>query len=150
MDLLIQRKTSKEIARELRISPHTVDQRIALAKEKLGAKTRNEAAVVYQRLSGICQQSIYEAPHIAPDDASAHSGSQVDDPMDGNPNEPLSNEIDRGDEEISDYRVGPELLHGPNGTFWRVALVVAFAFAILLLGLIGIAVFSALSDLMSF
>src|SRR6478752_3465006 len=42
LDLLIEHKTSKEIARELGISPHTVDQRIQFAKEKLGASSRSE------------------------------------------------------------------------------------------------------------
>ncbi len=50
LDLLIEHKTSKEIARQLGISPHTVDQRIQFAKEKLGAASRNEAAAAYRNL----------------------------------------------------------------------------------------------------
>ena len=50
LDLLIDHKTSKEIARELRISPHTVDQRIQFAKDKLGARSRSDVAVIYRRL----------------------------------------------------------------------------------------------------
>jgi len=50
LDLLIEHKTSKEISRELGISPHTVDQRIMLARAKLGVVTRIEVAQAYRRL----------------------------------------------------------------------------------------------------
>ncbi len=64
LDLLIEHKTSKEIARHLRISPHTVDQRIQFAKEKLGASSRNEAAAVYRRLVELCGQLTHEESRI--------------------------------------------------------------------------------------
>lgn len=44
LKLVLQHATSKEIARQLGISPHTVDQRIKGAMAKLGARTRVEAA----------------------------------------------------------------------------------------------------------
>ncbi len=69
--LVDQHHNSKEIAVRLGISPHTVDQRIRLALEKLGVDRRGEAARLvaaalplhdpaYQRL-------IHQSPHI--DDA---------------------------------------------------------------------------------
>jgi hypothetical protein len=60
LDLLIEHKTSKEIARELGISPHTVDQRIQFAKEKLGANSRSEVAQLYRQLVEICGQLTYQ------------------------------------------------------------------------------------------
>jgi DNA-binding CsgD family transcriptional regulator len=75
--LVDQHHSSKEIAVRLGISPHTVDQRIRGALEKLGVDRRGEAARLvaaavstddetYQRL-------IHQSPHI---DASAASGHQ--------------------------------------------------------------------------
>jgi DNA-binding CsgD family transcriptional regulator len=66
--LVDQHHNSKEIAARLGISPHTVDQRIRGALEKLGVERRGEAArlvaaalgshdVAYQRL-------IHQSPHI--------------------------------------------------------------------------------------
>src|SRR3546814_1307756 len=46
LDLLIERKTSKEIARILGISKPTVDQRITAARIILGAANRDEAALI--------------------------------------------------------------------------------------------------------
>jgi DNA-binding CsgD family transcriptional regulator len=47
LDLVVLRKTSKEIARQLGISKPTVDQRIASARQILGARDRDEAAIMY-------------------------------------------------------------------------------------------------------
>lgn len=43
--LVLMHKTSKEIAQQLGISPHTVDQRIRYAIRTLGVRTRGEAAL---------------------------------------------------------------------------------------------------------
>ena len=50
LDLLIEYTTSKEIAKRLAISPHTVDQRIEFAKRKLGARSRQDLAVQYRQM----------------------------------------------------------------------------------------------------
>ena len=42
--LVIQRRSSKEIARDLGISPHTVDQRMRSALKTLGVDRRTDAA----------------------------------------------------------------------------------------------------------
>lgn len=44
--LVLAHKTSKEIARELQISSHTVDQRIRFANRVLGVRTRMQAAII--------------------------------------------------------------------------------------------------------
>ena len=49
LDLLIEHKTSKEIARLLGISKHTVDQRLNLARDTLGAQDRNGTAFLYRQ-----------------------------------------------------------------------------------------------------
>jgi hypothetical protein len=59
--------SSKEIARELKISPHTVDQRIRLALQHLGVTTRIEAAkllAAHENIAGY-QPATYQAPYLA-------------------------------------------------------------------------------------
>jgi DNA-binding CsgD family transcriptional regulator len=65
--------TTKEIARRLNISPHTVDQRIDAARRKLGASTRAEAARVYASQFQIPQKTIYEPIPLTRDDRDAAS-----------------------------------------------------------------------------
>src|SRR6187399_2210258 len=74
LDLLIEHKTSKEIARQLGISPHTVDQRIQFAKEKLGAGSRNEAAAAYRQLVVLSGRVTYEDSRIAASAGVADNG----------------------------------------------------------------------------
>ena len=80
--LLVDRHhSSKEIAAQLGISPHTVDQRIRGALEKLGVERRGEAARIvaaavtsddpaYQRL-------IHQSPHIDPHVVAGHQQGTV-------------------------------------------------------------------------
>ena len=66
--LVQERLTSKDIARELAISPHTVDQRLRQAIEILGVSSRVEAARVFAAQENDAYQSlIYQAPYIADD-----------------------------------------------------------------------------------
>jgi DNA-binding CsgD family transcriptional regulator len=73
LDLLIQHKTSKEISRHLGISPHTVDQRIMLARAKLQVASRSEVAQAYRRLlderpaDGVTQSAPFPVPTSDPD-----------------------------------------------------------------------------------
>ena len=67
--LLVDRHhSSKEIAARLGISPHTVDQRIRGALEKLGVERRGEAArLVAAAVSAddaLYQRLIHQSPHI--------------------------------------------------------------------------------------
>lgn len=53
--LVSKLQSSKQIARTLEISPHTVDQRMRVACRKVGARNRNEAALMlaeYEALNG--------------------------------------------------------------------------------------------------
>lgn len=50
LDLLLERQTSKQIARRLQISKQAVDLRITTARHILGAANRDEAALIYARL----------------------------------------------------------------------------------------------------
>ncbi len=68
LDLVLERKTSKQIARELGISKYTVDQRITAARLALGARDRADTANRYARIRMICDRIAcdpVEVPGIA-------------------------------------------------------------------------------------
>ena len=62
--LVDQHLSSKEIAAELNISPHTVDQRIRLALQALGVERRTQAARIVARHQEPYQRLIHQSPHI--------------------------------------------------------------------------------------
>lgn len=64
LDLLLERRTSKQMARMLGISKPTVDQRIAAARIILGAQDRDEAARIYARLKAIYDRDIYDPVQV--------------------------------------------------------------------------------------
>jgi hypothetical protein len=141
LDLLIQHKTSKEIARELGISPHTVDQRIQFAREKLGVQTRSEAAVAYRRLLETCGQATYEDSGVADAAPVADDPFQAGVPARGpSPRTSMTTGLD--------HSVGRELFEGRHGTLFRLGAIVAIAALLVLLVLAALATFSQLSQLM--
>lgn len=80
--LLVDRHhSSKEIAAQLGISPHTVDQRIRGALDKLGVERRGEAArLVAAALSPedpTYQRLIHQSPHIDPSALFGHQEATV-------------------------------------------------------------------------
>src|SRR5215212_3446060 len=56
--------SSKEIAAQLDISPHTVDQRIRGALHTLGVDRRSQAARIIAQYGGEYQRLIHQSPHI--------------------------------------------------------------------------------------
>ncbi len=65
--LVLDHKSSKDIARELGISPHTVDQRLRTAIRTLGVGNRFEAARLYASSDSgqPYQRAVYQPPHVA-------------------------------------------------------------------------------------
>ncbi|MCA1838662.1 MAG: helix-turn-helix transcriptional regulator [Actinobacteria bacterium] len=70
--LVDQHLSSKEIAVELGISPHTVDQRIRQALHILGVERRAQAARLVSQYSGPYQRLIHQSPHIEPAARTGH------------------------------------------------------------------------------
>lgn len=147
--LVDQHLSSKEIAAQLNISPHTVDQRIQFAKEKLGASSRSEVAQLYRRLVEICGQLTYQDSRIAAAAAEADTGPRTQ-------AGPLSllhrrerTTPDQPREPESDYPVVPELFEGRYGTLIRLGAIIAIAVFLVILVLGGLAIFSQLSELMA-
>ena len=69
--------SSKEIAVELGISPHTVDQRIRQALQILGVERRSQAARLVAQHGGKYQRLIHQPPHIETEGDSDDSESAV-------------------------------------------------------------------------
>src|ERR671930_645617 len=65
--LVEQHLSSKEIAAELNISPHTVDQRVRQALHTLGVERRAQAARIVAQYSGPYQRLIHQSPYIPAD-----------------------------------------------------------------------------------
>jgi DNA-binding CsgD family transcriptional regulator len=68
---------SKEIATELGISPHTVDQRIRQALGILGVDRRAQAARLVAQYCGPYQRLIHQSPHIPAGRQSGHPQAAV-------------------------------------------------------------------------
>jgi DNA-binding CsgD family transcriptional regulator len=146
LDLLLEHKTSKEIARTLAISPHTVDQRIELAKRKLDAASRSELAMTYRRLRAICEPLTHEDSHIASEALPNHK-SGTDDANGGTePDHPKRTQPQETAQPAPDYRVGPEMFEGRHGTLMRIAVIVTLAVLLIILILGGLAMFDQLSQ----
>ena len=75
--LVDQLLSSKEIAAELKISPHTVDQRIRGALHILGVERRTQAARLVSQHCGPYQRLIHQSPHIEAAPATAHPDAAV-------------------------------------------------------------------------
>lgn len=148
LDLLIEHKTSKEIARLLDISPHTVDQRIQFAKEKLGARTRNEAAVAYRRLVETYGKMTYEESRIAVAAFEWNEGAGTQGPL-PEPSQRKRAQSYRSREAEVDYQVVPELFDGRHGTLMRLGAIIAIAVLMVVVVLGGLAIFAQLSQLLA-
>jgi DNA-binding CsgD family transcriptional regulator len=75
--LVDQHLSSKEIAGELKISPHTVDQRIRQALQILGVERRTQAARLVARHRGPYQRLIHQSPHIEPTASDEHPDGAI-------------------------------------------------------------------------
>lgn len=166
LDLLIQHKTSKEISRLLGISPHTVDQRIMLARGKLGIGSRGEVAHAYRSLLETYEQPVYELSHIGfpplPVESLGQEDEEVDlsgtrampltsqafgiESMDQVPATPAQTPIVAG--QVVYHRVLPEMFDGPYGTLMRLGYIAAATVFMIIIVLGGLSMFAQLSALL--
>src|SRR5690348_11885387 len=77
LKLVDQHLSSKEIAAELGISPHTVDQRVRQSLQILGVERRSQAARIVAQYSGPYQRLIHQSPYIPGDLQSGHPEAAV-------------------------------------------------------------------------
>jgi DNA-binding CsgD family transcriptional regulator len=77
--LVLQLKQTKEIARELGISPDTVKQRIGIAMRTLGADSRVQAARMLEtEENSIYPQRVYTPPDLVPEGIGDAGGGATD------------------------------------------------------------------------
>jgi len=157
LDLLIQHKTSKEISRLLGISPHTVDQRITLARAKFKVSTRNEVAQVYSQLvadfdtkvaeNRTYEQSIYQNSDVA--EPGLVGQEQVRDDTEAMASTAIRQaSLDAaGTHEEPYHHVLPEVFDGPYGTLLRLGAMSAISILLILVGLGGLSMFAQLSTM---
>lgn len=142
LDLLLEHKSSKEIARTLGISPFTVDQRIAAARKKFGAASRAELARTYARSRDVYEGLVYEASYVAPPETDMQLKVQ------GQPADPVFSLADVATLEVAlPWHEKPnsleslEILDQRFGLLGRVAVIcgLALAIAVALLTLVAVA-----------
>ena len=75
--LVDQHLSSKEIAAQLKISPHTVDQRIRGALQTLGVERRTQAARVVARHHEPSHRVIQQSPHMEGPSPAVQSGGAI-------------------------------------------------------------------------
>lgn len=165
LDLLIQHKTSKEISRLLGISPHTVDQRIMLARAKLNVATRGEVAQQYRKLveerrnsansnpAIIWEKPVYEPSYVEITESDVQDRCREDEvalhPAIGVLRNAPQQTVhrSRAEAETSYYGVLPEVFDGPNGTLVRLGSIAAITVFLILIVLGGLSIFSQLSEI---
>ena len=77
LKLVDRHLSSKEIAAELGISSHTVDQRVRQSLAILGVERRSQAARIVAQYSGPYQRLIHQPPYISAEPQSGHSEAAV-------------------------------------------------------------------------
>lgn len=155
LDLLIQHKTSKEISRILGISPHTVDQRIMLARAKLNVASRSEIAQAYRRLIEIYEQPVYGLSHVGfpplPDHVPVREGVNVLTKPEPDPTAASLPGIERFEVRRSSeayYHVLPEMFDGPHGTLMRLGYIAVITVFLILIVMGGLTMFAQLSSML--
>lgn len=162
LDLLIEHKTSKEISRLLGISHHTVDQRIMLARAKLGVATRGEVAQAYRRLvasstanTSIYERSVYDFSDVAEPAVTLQEEVREDTTVwiRSQPSrlETLPRAVFQGGEVLAEpyHHVLPEMFDGPYGTYVRLGTIAVFAMFLILIVMGGLAMFAQLSQIIA-
>ncbi|MEH6756187.1 MAG: sigma factor-like helix-turn-helix DNA-binding protein [Parasphingorhabdus sp.] len=149
LHLVVLRKSSKEIARVLDISKPAVDQRLDSARRTLDVATRDEAAIVYARVSGTYDRIIYDPAYLPSEPEMTAKASQGEQP------EPFMLEeaaVPYGFNSTheSDHWLQAFKEPGDNlGTVQRLALIVGMTIGILAIVLIGLSVSQSLSGLLA-
>lgn len=151
MDLVVMRKSSKEIARELQIAKPTVDQRIASARQILGARNRDEAAIIFARVTQTYDRVIYDPARIPDSDILTDSRPQEARPSIGlRLDEPAAIPFSGVIEHQTYARPGfPWSFSGDASTGARLLIIVGLTIGILAIVLIGLAVAQSITGLLT-
>ena len=150
LDLLLERRTSKQMARMLGISKPTVDQRIAAARVILGAGDRDEAARIYGRLKAVYDRGIYdpvqlpELPKFVPSDFPDGDPINVAILSDARPRS-FGTEAGRG----GGFPPSRDIWRHDNSLRARIMIMAAMLAVLLVILLAGLGIAQALTELIS-
>ncbi len=150
MDLILERKTSKEIARILGISKPAVEQRIGTVRAILSAANRNEAALIYARLKETYDRVIYDPVQLPPTPKLMPSDFPDGDPM------PVLKLHDSGAHSFR-AEIGPREFLPPFRDGWRhdhsiqvrVMIMVGILAALVIIVFLGLGIAESLTRLVS-
>lgn len=149
LDLLVDRKTSKEIARILNLSKPAIDQRFATARPILGAANRNEAAIIYARLRKKYDRVIYDPVQVPPPPTLMPSNFPDGDPTPVlKPTDKLSTSfsIESGSRSFLPSRYG---WGHKNSIQARVVIMVGILVALVIVAFLGLGIAESLTRLVS-
>ncbi|MGB3796268.1 MAG: helix-turn-helix transcriptional regulator [Alteraurantiacibacter sp.] len=149
LDLLLEHMTSKQIARRLDISHHTVDQRINLAKRKFETHTRSVLATAYRDAKRVYERTVYEPADVEKSALPLNNDEQDDPSAYTLAKHPEPNRSGYEENVEADYRVVPEVFEGRFGRTLRVVAMLVVALTLVFLGLAGLAMYSEISELLS-
>lgn len=169
LDLLIQHKTSKEISRILGISPHTVDQRISLARAKLKLSSRNEVAQAYKSLIATYERTVYEESYVVGSGQNGQTSPQenevasqplaiqqtvaeqaVREPVARQQAHLISERYTNGSLPVLYYPVLPEAFDGPFGTLVRLGYIAVITVFLVIAVLGGLSMYSELARIVDY
>lgn len=146
LDLVVERHTTKEIARRLDLAPNTIDMRLRSARGKLGACDRNDVARRYAALVETCGKTTC-GPMVM---------SQMSPPPLAAPSEASNSQFRFQDaasftlaapwQTVATPKL-PEVLDERFGKAWRVAAIPLGALSIALLALALVAIAETLGML---
>jgi DNA-binding CsgD family transcriptional regulator len=153
--LVVERKTSKQIARILNISKPAVDQRIANARDALGVSNRDEAALIFMQEGATYDRITYD-PACVPISTRDSSSSDWEE-RSQIPSVPDGNEVNIDQPALRVRLDQPghlrslilERLSGENRVFSRLSVILLGAVAIISLLLISLSTLEILSRLIS-
>lgn len=149
LHLVVQRKSSKEIARILNISKPAVDQRLDSARRKLNVMTRDEAAIIYARAAGDYDRIIYDPTYLPSDVDFDANDVQSDQPKSFLLEDAA---VPYGFDASHESELWLKALKEPSGdlgTLQRIAVMVGMTVGILAIVLIGLSVSQSLSGILA-
>lgn len=149
LHLVVQRKSSKEIARILNISKPAVDQRLDSARRKLDVMTRDEAAIIYARAVGSYDRIIYDPTYLPSDVEIEDSSSQSDHPESFMLEDAAASYGFKPSHESDLWLQALKEPRGDLGTLERIAIMVGMTIGILAIVLIGLSVSQSLSGMLA-
>jgi DNA-binding CsgD family transcriptional regulator len=154
LTLVVQRKTSKQIARILGISKPAVDQRIASARDTLAVASRDDAALLFMQANDTYHRVIYDPAQLHKNAEPSpkvirERGDIYEIPMEESTN------LNTVYAEKSPSRIGNtrhlllDKLSGENRIAIRSLLIMVLSICMMALVLIGLSVSEVLSRLIS-